>query len=244
MTTQIEPRIDKSLEPTLKSSGYYWDDRGFWRNDSKPGVYISDVDTLTALLSKQKEASASMDSSSYDTGIDYSAAIDPYLDTASDTLSSLTSSGVEATDTTNEYETKLKALLDDPSSIADTGAYQFALGQGQQALERSQAAKGMSASGNTLAELLKYGQGMASQQYDTEADRLSDLSGQQQDYILGQRSANTADYSAKTTAANTGLEAGQLALKAAEDESSDYWNAKKSARQATQDTGYYTQNIW
>lgn len=61
--------------------------------------------------------------------------------------------------------------------IANLPGYQFALSQGQQALERSAAAKGGFRSGGLLTDLVKYGQGMASQQYDKEVARLMTLSG-------------------------------------------------------------------
>jgi hypothetical protein len=89
----------------------------------------------------------------------------------------------KAVDRTNVYEKKLLSLLDNPDSIANTGAYKFRFNQGQQALERSAAAKGMTGSGNTLAALADYGQGMASQAYNTEADRLGNLTGVQKNYI-------------------------------------------------------------
>lgn len=73
------------------------------------------------------------------------------------------------------YQNQLQGLLTDPSKIQQTAGYQFAVDQGNQAINRSAAAKGMSNSGNVLAELAKYGQGMASQQYDTQTNRLADL---------------------------------------------------------------------
>lgn len=74
-----------------------------------------------------------------------------------------------------QYQTKLNQLLTDPSKVTQTGGYQFALDQGNQMINRGAAAKGMLGSGNVLAELAKYGQGLASQQYDTEANRLASL---------------------------------------------------------------------
>lgn len=73
------------------------------------------------------------------------------------------------------YQNRLDELLRDPSKVNQTAGYQFALDQGNQAINRSAAAKGMLNSGNVLAELAKYGQGMASQQYNTETNRLADL---------------------------------------------------------------------
>jgi hypothetical protein len=80
----------------------------------------------------------------------------------------------------NYYENKLQKLMDNPDSIQNSGAYRFAFDQGQQAIERSAAAKGMLNSGNILAELAKYGQGMASQQFDKQADRLGSLAMQRE----------------------------------------------------------------
>ena len=52
-------------------------------------------------------------------------------------------------------------------------AYQFQLKQGQQALDRSAAARGMGYSGAQMKAAQEYGQGMASQQYDKEYNRAS-----------------------------------------------------------------------
>jgi hypothetical protein len=52
-------------------------------------------------------------------------------------------------------------------------AYQFQLKQGQQALDRSSAARGMGYSGAQIKAAQEYGQGMASQQYDKEYNRAS-----------------------------------------------------------------------
>ena len=55
--------------------------------------------------------------------------------------------------------------------------YQFTLGQGQQALERSAAARGGLFSGNTGAALQQYGQGLASTQIGNYTNRLASLAG-------------------------------------------------------------------
>jgi len=52
-------------------------------------------------------------------------------------------------------------------------AYQFQLKQGQQALDRSSAARGMGYSGSQMKAAQEYGQGLASQQYDKEYNRAS-----------------------------------------------------------------------
>lgn len=50
----------------------------------------------------------------------------------------------------------------DPNQIMNDPAYQFQMGQGQQAIERSAAAKGTLLTGGTLKALQRYGQGLAS----------------------------------------------------------------------------------
>ena len=52
-------------------------------------------------------------------------------------------------------------------------AYQFQLKQGQQQLDRSNAARGMGYSGAQMKASQEYGQGLASQQYDKEYNRAS-----------------------------------------------------------------------
>src|SRR5512139_273650 len=74
-----------------------------------------------------------------------------------------------------EYQNKLKSLLTDPSQIQETPAYQFTKQQGEQAINRSAAAKGMLNSGSVLAELQKYGSGLASQEYSGQVNRLAEL---------------------------------------------------------------------
>lgn len=95
----------------------------------------------------------------------------------------------------NWYETRLKSLMDNPDSIANTGAYKFAFNQGQEALNRQLAAKGMLNSGNRLYELTKFGQGLASQQYGQEMDRLGNLAS-------NRYSADTSRYAAELSGQN------------------------------------------
>ena len=85
----------------------------------------------------------------------------------------------------NPYEQRLAALINNPDSIENTNAYKFRFNQGQQAVERSAAARGMLNSGNTLAELARYGQGMASDEYGREFERLNSATGQRNQYNLG-----------------------------------------------------------
>lgn len=76
-----------------------------------------------------------------------------------------------------QYQQQLQQLMADPSSIQGTPGYQFRLGQGVNALDRSAAAKGMLHSGNQLYDLENYAQGLASTEYDNQLNRLMTLSG-------------------------------------------------------------------
>jgi len=77
-----------------------------------------------------------------------------------------------------------KALLDgDPTAYdkwRNSTGYQFALDQGQQAAERSAAARGGLNSGATLKALTRYGQGMADQNFGQYWDMLAGRAGQAQ----------------------------------------------------------------
>lgn len=91
----------------------------------------------------------------------------------------------------SDAEARLKALLDDPNSIQQTAGYKFRVQQGQDALERSLGARGMLRSGNRLKELTQYGQDMASQEYDNQANRLSNLLGTYGQFYNQGRSIDT-----------------------------------------------------
>lgn len=84
-------------------------------------------------------------------------------------------------DFSNE-QNQLSALLSDPSKIQQTAGYQFDVDQGNQAINRSAAARGQLGGGGVLAELAKYGQGMASKEYGNQVSRLSELIGQKQQF--------------------------------------------------------------
>lgn len=63
------------------------------------------------------------------------------------------------------------SLTDLSQNIDQSPAYKWRYQQGMEAVNRTAAAKRMLGSGNRLAELIGYGQGMASQEYGAEADR-------------------------------------------------------------------------
>ena len=61
--------------------------------------------------------------------------------------------------------------LSNLAKIDQSPSYQWRYNQGLEAVNRTAAARGMLGSGNRLAELTKYGQGMASQEYEAEFQR-------------------------------------------------------------------------
>ena len=69
------------------------------------------------------------------------------------------------------YDQRLQQMMNG-SFAPDDPSYQWRVQQGMTNLGRSQAAKGMLGSGNMAAELLTYGQGMASQEYGSQFNRL------------------------------------------------------------------------
>lgn len=103
----------------------------------------------------------------------------------------------------SDAELRLKNLLDNPDSIQQTAAYKFRVNQGQEALQRQLAAKGMLNSGNRLMELTKYGQDMASQEYDAQYGRLGNLLGNYSQSWIGDKNANTGLFNAQANAWNT-----------------------------------------
>ena len=56
-------------------------------------------------------------------------------------------------------------------------SYQWRFGQGLEALNRTEAAKGMLGSGNRLVDLMNYGQGAGSTEYGAQFNRLASLAG-------------------------------------------------------------------
>ncbi len=85
-----------------------------------------------------------------------------------------------------DYQKKLTGLLDDPNSFQKTPGFQFALDTGLQGVNRANSKN--RASGNALAELTKFGTGLASQEYGNQVDRMGRLVGQEQQFSLGQES--------------------------------------------------------
>ncbi len=90
------------------------------------------------------------------------------------------------------YSNKLDELIRSPGTFSGTPGYQFAFDQGSQAVQRANS--GNRNSGNILAELQKFGTGIANQNYTDYAKLLGGLTGQEEQYGLGELgAANTAD---------------------------------------------------
>jgi len=76
-----------------------------------------------------------------------------------------------------QYQPMLANLVNNPSSVTSTPGYQFNLGQGEAAVNQGMAGMGLLGSGNQAAGLAKYGQDYATNQYQTQLQNLSSLSG-------------------------------------------------------------------
>ncbi|SFI84479.1 hypothetical protein [Albimonas pacifica] len=79
-----------------------------------------------------------------------------------------------------------------------TPGYQFQLEQGQQAIDRSAAARGGLFSGATMKASQRFGQGLAAQEYNTYLNRLAALAG------TGQAATGATASAGQASAANTG----------------------------------------
>ena len=76
---------------------------------------------------------------------------------------------------------QVRELMEEPESFTGSPGYQLRFGEGQRAVERSAASRGKMFSGQLLKELTTYGQGMASQEYQSEFQRrmsMANLGGQ------------------------------------------------------------------
>ena len=188
-----------------KASQFGWNlmQNGMYSNGYRT-ISASEMNSMLPKLDFIQNQSTNQASS----GVNFLNSIQPYLDENSQP---------------NEYESSLKSLMENPDSIKDTGAYKFSFDQGKEAVERSAAAKGMLGSGNVLAELTQFGNGLASQQYNNEANRLAGLASTQKNYLMGK---------------------GQLALGAAKAQSDDYWTGKNMQNQFALNSGYAKQSSW
>ncbi|UZB05543.1 hypothetical protein OM948_08840 [Xanthomonas citri pv. fuscans] len=101
------------------------------------------------------------------------------------------------------------------SSFQESPDYQFALQQGIQGLDRSAAARGSLYSGGQQADLMQFGQGLASQQYNNYYNKLASLAGMGQSAAsalagVGNTYANATANNAYQGAANSNALTGLL----------------------------------
>ena len=104
------------------------------------------------------------------------------------------------------YRAVGKTALRDLRDIYLTGAkpftespdYDYRVSEGQKALERSAASRGMLNSGATLRQLQEYGQGEATAEYDRGFNRLAALAG------YGERAVPQANQASQNLAVNVG----------------------------------------
>lgn len=89
----------------------------------------------------------------------------------------------------------------------NTPGYQFALDQGRQAIERSAAARGGLASGNTLAALTEFGQGLADQTFNNYLNRVIGLQNQGADRASANLATDRANRIADLTLGQGGVRA-------------------------------------
>ena len=76
-----------------------------------------------------------------------------------------------------QYQQQLAKLMSDPGSLATSPLYKFAQEQGLEAVNRTAGARGQLGSGNRLADLTRYGQGLAGQQFFQMAPLLGRFAG-------------------------------------------------------------------
>lgn len=178
-----------TLDSDAASAGWKPDGRGNYTRMYNGMSQTLPAAMLASQLQEQKQATQLSTPVQVGGGRDYLSQIQQYL--GGPPQSVLSNYGASSQQYDNPYEQRLVQLMNNPDSISDTNAYKFRFNQGQQALERSAASRGMLNSGNTLAALADYGQGAASQEYGNEFNRLSSAVGQRNQYNLGR--AGTAN---------------------------------------------------
>jgi hypothetical protein len=114
--------------------------------------------------------------------------VDPwsfYRGSAADNLAKQVPGGEN--DPTSIYRSKLEQMMNGEFGPEDP-SYKWRYDQGQQAVERSLAAKGLLNSGNAAIELQQYGQGAASTEYQAQFERtLQALAGVEDQYNSSQQ---------------------------------------------------------
>jgi hypothetical protein len=122
----------------------------------------------------------------------------------------------------------------DFSSFKQSPDYQFAFDQGLQGLDRSAASRGSLYSGGQSADLMKFGQGLASQNYNQYYNRLAGLSG------AGQTTATGLGQLGQQYANNVG----QIGLHQANNMASSYQQQANANSQAAGAVGGAFNKAW
>lgn len=232
------PGSGGGLDEAAQAAGYRALGNGNYINQSRWWEAPISGQELQGKLDAQGFAKQQSNPANLIGGTDYLAQIQQYLNPQSSAAGGGAASG---TQTSNPYEQRLQQLVNDPNSISDSNAYKFRFNQGQQALERGAAAKGMLGSGNTLAALAQYGQGMASDEYGNEVSRLGALSGQRDQYNLGLKGLANSEYGLR---AGTDQNRGSLALSALTTANDQRLKANQLASSTATATGLVRPNIW
>jgi hypothetical protein len=107
-----------------------------------------------------------------------------YLGQAGDLYQGMTANGQQGLDKYNALT--LGSGQDIQNALQGTAGYQFNMDQGLQALQRSRAAGGMLASGNTDTDTLAFSQGLAGQQLGAERAALNPYLSMYQQGVGGQ----------------------------------------------------------
>lgn len=116
----------------------------------------------------------------------------PYREVGQNALAQLASQYGISAPTVGGYETTGMA------GFQESPGYQFALGQGINALDRSAAARGGLYSGAQGKALQEYGQGLANQEYGNYLNRLASMAG------IGQSATGSTAQLGASTASNVG----------------------------------------
>ena len=111
-------------------------------------------------------------------------------------------------ETANNRIAALLGLNGQTADYTTDPSYQFRFAEGQKAVDNSAAARGSTLSGGALKALQKYGQGMASTEFQNTFNRLSTVSGQGQNAAAQQ---GAATINAGNSTANNLIGAGNAA---------------------------------
>lgn len=197
---------------------------GYGGYGGSPSVSTNGINTTTEIVSGGlPQLSASGGSVSGGTqSLSEQQRYDPWSEhrgTAADTLGGT----IGQASPSDIYQQKL-AQMASGQFTPDDPSYQWRYNQGQQALERSLAAKGLLNSGNAAIELQQYGQGAASQEYGAQFNRmLQGLSGVESAYdaqmgrlmqMAGVPIDPTAGGKLNVAQGQLGIEGGRLGLDA------------------------------